>query len=122
MVAAVLSAVCICQQTITNRSEGQLDMYLFTADQPSVPVKTAGTPPELSDPEIQQLLRVNHEFDMRTVTNRAGYPPIKFKAQTWRAHEGIAFPQGSSRSDASTWVATPKPLCRGGKIYLASTG
>ncbi|KAF0329892.1 hypothetical protein K4K61_006266 [Colletotrichum sp. SAR11_59] len=98
-------------------------MYLFIAGEPSLPVKATATPPQLKDPDVQNLLCLDHNFDMRTVTDRSGYPSISYKAQTWRAQRDIAFPGGESESDAdSTRVATPKRLCRGGKIYLASTG
>ncbi|KAI3528607.1 uncharacterized protein CLUP02_13985 [Colletotrichum lupini] len=98
-------------------------MYLFITGEPSLPVKATSTPPQLKDPEVQNLLQLDHNFDMRTVTERTGYPSIAYKAQTWRAQRDIAFPGDESDPDSDPIrVATPKRLCRGGKIYLASTG
>lgn len=83
----------------------------------------SGSPRQLSDPEIVDLLNIDRDFDMRTVLDRSGYPPIKFKSQTWRAQSHIAFPPKSSSPDAtSDGHRTPRRLCRGGKIYVAGTG
>lgn len=83
----------------------------------------SGSPRQLSDPEIVELLHIDRDFDMRTVLDRSGYPPIKFRSQTWRAQSDIAFPPETSSSDAgSDGHKTPRRLCRGGKIYVAGTG
>lgn len=88
--------------------------------------KMSGTPSVLSEPGVMDLLGLDRDFDMRTLLDRSGYPPIKFRAQTWRAQKDIVFPQldeaAASCSRDSFERGSPRTLCRGGKIYLAGTG
>lgn len=59
-------------------------------------------------------------FDLQTVTNRDGYPPIRHCAQTWRAQRDIAFPPCPDADGQDLDVA--RRLVKGGKIYFAATG
>lgn len=80
----------------------------------------------LSEPGVMDLLALDRDFDMRTVLDRSGYPPIKFRTQTWRAQKDIAFPPLAEVSEGCSGDSlnrnSPRTLCRGGKIYLAGTG
>jgi hypothetical protein len=86
----------------------------------------SGTPPVLSEAGVMDLLALDRDFDMRTVLDRSGYPPIKFRAQPWRAHKDIAFPppadDAASCLEGLSGRHSPRTLCRGGRIYLAGTG
>ena len=82
----------------------------------------SATPHQLSDSEMLEILSLDRDFDMRTVMDRTGYPPIGFRPQTWRAQSDIAFPPEAADSSNSSNSGTPRRLCLGGKVYLAATG
>lgn len=63
---------------------------------------------------------VDNEFDLQTVLNRTGYPPLQFKSQTWRSQTHLAFPAELEVDDQG--IRRTKYLVRGGKIYIAATG
>lgn len=80
----------------------------------------SGSPLQISDPDVLNLLRLDRDFDMRTVMDRSGYPPIQYKSQGWRAQTHLAFPP--CHDEKSKCPEQARTLVRGGKIYLAGTG
>jgi len=60
------------------------------------------------------------EFDLQTVLNRTGYPPLQFKSQAWRSQAHLAFPAEPEVDDQG--IERTKYHVRGGKIYIAATG
>lgn len=83
----------------------------------------SGSPLQISDPYVINILNLDRDFDMLTVMNRSGYPQPQYKSQTWRAQSHLAFPPGQlPETPDSQGVDMARRLVRGGKIYLAGTG
>jgi hypothetical protein len=62
-------------------------------------------PPQLPGRDVE-IISIDHAFDTRTVMDRSGYPPMKFRQQTWRAHSDIAFPPASGNESATSSAPT----------------